>query len=306
MTASAQTAASTEQRILRISVILTVVIAATGVVLGLLSGSMSIVFDGLFSVIDVAMGLLALWVARLVTRAENRTFQYGYWHIEPMTLAFNGGMLMVLCVYAVVNAVGSFLGGGQDVELGWAIGYSAVMATVCFGSYFYERSANSRAKSDLLHLDAQSWLMSALAAVALLVAFVIAWGLGKTPWANLAPFVDPTILGVLSLAMIAMPIKTVRQALTEILLITPTDLDDTIREVMDRIVEKYEFTTYTSYAAKVGRGRFIEIHIVVPHARELGTVRDLDAIRDEISTALGAGESDKWLTIDFTGDSEWT
>ena len=31
---------------------------------------------------------------------ENRTFQYGYWHIEPMSLAFYGGMLMVLCVYA--------------------------------------------------------------------------------------------------------------------------------------------------------------------------------------------------------------
>jgi predicted Co/Zn/Cd cation transporter (cation efflux family) len=33
-----------------------------------MSGSMSIVFDGLFSVVDVAMGVLGLWIARLVTR----------------------------------------------------------------------------------------------------------------------------------------------------------------------------------------------------------------------------------------------
>ena len=102
----------------------------------------------------------------MVTREENRTFQYGYWHIEPMSLAFYGGMLMVLCVYGFVSAVGSFLAGGQEVELGWAIGYSLVMAFVCFGMYFYEKRTNRAAKSEFLHLDAQSWLMSALATAA--------------------------------------------------------------------------------------------------------------------------------------------
>jgi cation diffusion facilitator family transporter len=298
--------AALENRVLKLSILLTVFIAATGVVLGLLSGSMSIVFDGLFSVIDVAMGLLLLWVAGLVKREENRTFQYGYWHIEPMALAFNGGMLMLLCVYAVVNAVSSFLSGGQEVELGWAIGYSVVMATVSFGMYFYERRANRSAKSDFLHLDAQSWLMSALVAAALLVAFVFAWAIAKTPFAYFAPYVDPTILGLLSLVLIAMPVKTVRQALSEMLMITPTELDVTVRSVMDDIVTRHGFTSYTSYAAKVGRGQFIEIHILVPPDLQIGTVGTLDAIREEIGSALGADGAEKWLTIDFTAQEQWT
>jgi cation diffusion facilitator family transporter len=298
--------ATAEQRVLKYSLALTVVIAATGVVLGLLSGSMAIVFDGLYSVIDVAMGALLLWVARLVMREENRTFQYGFWHVEPMALAFNGGMLMILCLYAVVNAVGSFMSGGQSVELGWAIGYSAFMAAVCFGMYFYERSSNRLTKSQLLHLDAQSWLMSALAAAGLLVGFLVAWGLGFTRYAAVAPYVDPAILAVLSLAFVGMPVGTVRQALAEMLLMAPTELDSEVRGVMDRVIEQHGFVSYTSYVAKVGRGKFIEIHIVVPPEHPIGTVAALDAIRDEIGSALGGIGADKWVTIDFTARGEWT
>jgi len=299
------TDAATEQRVLKLSIVLSGVLGGFAVVLGLVSGSMSIVFDGLFSVVDVAMGLLGLWIARLVTRQANRRFQYGYWHIEPMSLAFYGGMLMVLCVYAFFDAVGSLLAGGREVELGPAIGYSLVMTVACFAMYFYEKRTNRAANSQFLHLDAQGWLMSALATAALLVAFVFAWALGSTQYAYLAPFVDPAMLALLSAAMFPIPIRTVRRALSEILLMTPSDLDAEVRRVMDEIVARHGFSGYTSYAVKVGRGEFIEIHIVVAPDWRVGTVADLDAIRDEIAAGLGADRADAWLTVDFTGSEAW-
>lgn len=295
-----------EQRVLIESTVLTAAIAGAGILLGLLSGSMAIVFDGLFSFIDMAMSLLALFVARLVLRESNRRFQYGYWHIEPMALAFNGGMLMLLCIYALVNAIGSLAEGGQDVSLGWAIGYSAAMAAVSFAMYAYERRVNRQVRSQLLTLDIQSWLMTALVAAALLVAFLVAWWLEGTSLAYIAPYVDPGILAILSLALAFMPVKTVRQALAEVLLMTPAELDETVRAAMDDVIARHGFLGYTSYAAKVGRGRFIEIHIVVPSDRELGTVDVLDGIRDEIAVALNAEGPEEWLTIDFTGQEEWT
>ena len=98
--------AAAEQRILRQSIGVTVLVSA----FGLLSGSLSIVFDGVFSTIDAAMSGLALFVSRLVSRpGDDRRFQFGYWHIEPMVLAFNGGTLMLACFYAFLNAVDSFL-----------------------------------------------------------------------------------------------------------------------------------------------------------------------------------------------------
>ena len=71
-----------EQRLLKLSIGVTVLVSLFGVVFGLLSGSLSIMFDGVFSAIDAAMSGLALFASRLVSRDQlNRHFQFGYWHI---------------------------------------------------------------------------------------------------------------------------------------------------------------------------------------------------------------------------------
>src|SRR5215813_5872007 len=187
--------ATAEQRLLRLSIGVTVMVALFGVVFGLLSGSLSIVFDGVFSAIDAAMSGLALFVSRLVSReSSNRRFQFGYWHIEPMVLAFNGGTLMLLCFYAFLNAVDSFLSGGRQLDFDWAILYAVIVCIVCFGMFAYESRANRRIKSDFVRLDAQSWLMSASVTSALLIAFAIASSLHDTRWGYLTPYADPVVL----------------------------------------------------------------------------------------------------------------
>ncbi len=297
--------ADLERRTLRIAMWLTALVAAAGVLVGLVSGSMSIVFDGLFSVVDLAMLSLSSWVSGIVLRSENRRFQYGYWHLEPMALAFNGGMLVLLCLYGVVSAVQSILDGGQSVSLGWALGYSAVVATISFGMWAYERRVNKRVDSEFLRLDTQSWFMTAVVSAALLVAFAFSWWLGQTRYAELAPFIDPAMLGILSAILAFMPVAALRSAVSEVLLIAPHDLERDVRIVMDDVVARHGFLGYTSYSAKVGRGRFIEVHIRVEPQTNLGSVAQVDALRDEIAHAIGGTEDDTWLTVDFTSDERW-
>ncbi len=299
------TPSEAEQKLLKRSIGVTVAFASAGVLLGLVSGSQSIVFDGLFSVIDTLVLLLALTAARLVQREGDRRFQYGYWHIEPMVLAFNGSVLMFLCLYAFINAVGSFLEGGRELELDWALGYAAAACIVTFSMYVYERRENRRVRSELLRLDTQSWLMSALIASALLAAFALAWAIKGTRFAPFAPYVDPSVLALLSLYLITVPIKTVRRALKEILLITPPKLDQAVRTAMDVVIERHGFRKYTSYVAKVGRAYFIEIYIVAPVDFPLSGIAQLDAIRQEISEAIGNPEAYQWMAVSFTADEHW-
>ena len=56
----------TEQTILRYSIIATLIVAAVAVIVGLLAHSFSIVFDGVYMLVDAAMSGLALLVARLI------------------------------------------------------------------------------------------------------------------------------------------------------------------------------------------------------------------------------------------------
>ena len=289
-----------------LSTALTIALAIGGVVLGWAANSMAVLFDGLFAFIDVAMALIALFVARLVTRENDRRFQYGYWHIEPMALAFNGGMLVLLCLYAFVSAVGSLLRGGDEVVLGWALAYAGVSALVSFGVYAYERAENRRVESAFITLDTQSWLMTGLTSTALVVAFGLAWALEANGYTALAPYVDPATLAVLSLAVIPLPVRILREAVSEVLLMTPAELDADVRLAVEEVVRRHGFAGFTTYTAKVGRGRFIEVHVVVEPQRELGTVASLDQIRHEIADALDAHWPQAWLTVDFTADEEWT
>ncbi len=298
--------AAAEQRLLKLSIAVTIGVASVGVVFGLLSGSMSIVFDGVFSAIDAAMSGLALFVSRLVSRvAENRRFQFGYWHIEPMVLAFNGGTLMLLSFYAFLNSIDSLLAGGRQLNFDWAMAYAAAVGVVAFGMFFYARHRNRQIGSDFVRLDVQSWLMSAAITSALLLAFAVAWCLEGTRYAHLTPYADPLILAVLSLILVFVPIHTVRRALTEILLITPPELDARVRQVLDEVVARHGFKTYTSYVAKVGRAQFIEIHVAVPPESPIDSVGEADAIRREISEAIGGEGPHRWITIDFTADPRW-
>lgn len=300
-----QTAAA-EQRLLKLSIAVTIAVAAFGVLFGLLSGSMSIMFDGVFSAIDAAMSGLALFVSRLVSRvADNRRFQFGYWHIEPMVLAFNGGTLMLLCFYAFLNAVDSLLAGGRQLNFDWAMAYAVLVCGTCFGMFFYERRLNQKIGSDFVRLDAQSWLMTGSITSALLVAFAIAASLNGTTYARFAPYADPAVLALLTMILVFVPIRTVRRALQEILLITPPDLDARVRQVMDEAIARHGFKTYTSYVAKVGRAQFIEIHIAVPPESPIDSVGEADTIRREISEAIGGEGPQRWLTIDFTADPKW-
>lgn len=290
---------------LRCSIALTIAVAATGVLFGLLSGSLSIIFDGVFSALDATMSTLALYVVRLLARGENRRFQYGYWHIEPLVLVFNGGVLMLLCFYAFINAVGGLLGGGKLLAFDWAMVYAVLVCAACFGMFFYERRVNRRVKSEFLTLDTQGWMMSGLITSALLVAFGAAWLMEGTRFSHLAHYADPAVLAVLTVCLVGVPFRTVRRALREVFLITPSDLDRKVRAVMDEVVLRHGFKTYTSYVLKTGRARFIEIHVVVPPGFAPDNMAAFDAVRREIGDAIGGEGRERWLTIAFTGDERW-
>ncbi len=77
-----------------------------------------------------------------------------------------------------------------------------------------------------------------------------------------------------------------------------------VQAVMDNVVKERAFLDYSSYIAKVGRGRFVEIHVLVrPESRiDIATA---DAIRRDVSDRLNAATPNFWLTIDFTADRSW-
>ena len=305
---------TTEQSVLRISIIVTFVLAVAGIVFGLLSGSYAIVFDGIYALTDASMTIVALVVSNLIVSSATNTtaagkfakhFTMGFWHLEPMVLGLNGVLLTGAAVYALINAVGSIMSGGRHLSFDQAIIYAVLTMLIAFLMAAYATRANKTIGSNFIALDAKAWVMTGSLSAALLLAFIFGFFIQGTKLQWMSPYVDPVALALVCLIVIPMPVGTIKQAFADILLVTPADLRDHVDRVAAEIVQRYNFLSYRSYVARVGRGRQIELYFIVPPDGPAKKLEEWDHIPDEIGEAIGGEGPDRWLTIAFTTDPEW-
>lgn len=306
---------ASEQGILRLSIAVTLLLAGGGILFGLLSGSFSIVFDGVYSLADASMSGLALIVATLISkhtatgessRRLAERFNMGFWHLEPMVLALNGTLLCGVTLYALINALGSLLAGGKSLDFGFAIIYALVATIACFSLAILEFRANRAIRSDFVALDAKAWVMSGSISLALLIAFLLGELSAGTAYAWLAPYVDPAVLAIICVVILPLPLLTIRQALADILLVTPPALKLHVDEVAEAVVAREGFLGYEAYVAKVGRALQVELYFIVPADWPARTLDDWDRLRNAIGEAIGDAGPHRWLTIAFTTDPAWS
>lgn len=305
---------TSEQGLLRTSIAVTLFIASIGIAFGLASGSFSIVFDGVYSLVDASMSGLSLMVVRLITshasslqmsRKLRERFTMGFWHLEPMVLALNGILLSGVAIYALINAVSSLLEGGRHLEFGIAMVYAALTVTACVSIAVIEGKANRKLRSDFVAMDVKGWVMSASITAALLIAFCFGYAVQGTSLEWVSPYIDPAVLALVCLVIVPLPMSVVRQALADIFLVTPGDLKQHVDAVAQAFVERHGLQSYRAYVAKVGRSREIELYFIVPPHMAAKTIEQWDAWRNEIGEAIGGEGPNRWLTVVFTGDPEW-
>ena len=300
----------TEQQALRTSLVAILALAALGIGFGLVSGSSAIVFDGVFSLMDAVMSIVSIAVAGLIARSTtvglSRRFSMGYWHFEPMVLAVNALMMIAVTVYALVDSVSAILGGGRDIEFGPAIAYAVIVLvlTVVIGTLEYR--ANRRIDSALVAIDVKGWVMAGGVTAALLVAFTIGLLIDGTRFAWAMPYVDPAVLALVALVLIPVPLGTLRRALAEVALVTPSALRDEAERVALRVVEEEGFTESFVYTAQVRRARRVEATFLVPEDLPARPLADWDRIRQRVTDELGGGDPNHWITVFFTTRRELT
>jgi cation diffusion facilitator family transporter len=295
---------SAEQATLKFSIALTILLGVLGVASGFATGSQAIIFDGMYSFVDVVPTVVSLLVVKLIHRGPSHRFQYGYWHLEPLVAVLRDSILGVACIYAAVDALTTLASGGHDVEYGPAAWWAAALCLIGLAMTVGLSRRARTLQSPMLELDARSWMVSAFLSLALLVGFVIAMALGGTRFQNWVPYLDAIALLSMALIMLPMPLLGLWRSMREVLQVAPGELNQQVHDVMNGMVKDRGFLDYSSYIAKVGRGRFVEIHVLVSPESRIDTAT-ADEIRSDISARLNAASPAFWLTIDFTADRRW-
>src|SRR3954463_10430748 len=91
---------SEEQSTLKFSISLTVLLGVLGVASGLNTGSQAIIFDGMYSFVDVIPTIISLVVVKLIAQGSSHRFQYAYWPPDPLVAVFRNSILVVAGGYA--------------------------------------------------------------------------------------------------------------------------------------------------------------------------------------------------------------
>ena len=296
--------ANAEQRTLKFSIALTVFLGLLGVASGLVTNSQAIIFDGMYSFVDVVPTVVSLLVVKLIARGTSHRFQYGFWHLEPLVAVLRDAILAVACIYAAIDAIKALTSGGHAVEYGRAALWAGILCVIGFAMTLFLRRRAKALQSPMLEVDARSWVVSTFLSLGLLIGFAIAAALAGTAWQGWIPYLDAIALLSMALIMLPMPLIGLWRSMSDVLQVAPNELDARVHTVMDSVVKEHQFLEYSSYIAKAGRGRFVEIHVLVTPETRID-IATADAIRADVSQRLNAGAPTFWLTIDFTADRRW-
>ena len=280
------------------------------VVFTMLTRSGAILLDGFYSLVTLSMSLLTLKVAGLLLKGRSRQYQFGYYGFEPLINTIKGIIVLSVTLFALVSAIESLLHGGRPLEVGNALIFALISTAVCFSMALILRTFAQRLESPLLAVDARDWLVDAFISGAIAIAFGFAFFLSQTDRTALLPYVDPTLVSCIAIAVIPIPIRTVIEGVNQLLAGAPDPaLEDSIRqslnEVAEDFAEDYPIQQLQLQMAQIGRALCVSIQILVPAQFRVGHVQELDQIRAQFTDAIEAVHPYTDIDMCFTGDEQW-
>jgi len=291
---------SSDDRALLLSTWTSAGFAVVAVGWGLLAGSQLIVFDGLYSSASVLLSLMAVAALRTARRGPDERYPWGREIWEPLTVVVKAAALGGLSVYALVGGVGDVLAGGREVEVGLAVVYGVASTLVGIAVTVALRRRARAGSSDLVRAEAAEWTGDTLLSVGVLAGFVVAAALQQAGRADLARYVDPVMVVVVSAAFLPVPVRLMVAGFREVLtMAAPAAVQEAVVALVGRLGAEYGFAEPVVRVSKVGGRLDLDVVFLVG---DNTTVRRCDAARTELDRRLAAAGHHVSLSTGFTTD----
>ena len=290
-----------EQRVLRVSMLIGVALCALGIGWGIVGGSQMILFDGVYALVGISLTWIALWASRIVDAGPTTRYPWGREALTPMVIAFQGMALFATCAYAVVDAVMTIRAGGSEVTGASGVGYGLISLAAAVIAYLWIR--RNTAHSDLMAAEATQWMAGAALSVGMVVGFGAVVVVSGSAWEGAGRYIDPAMVIAACVVLVPAPFKMVRSTLVELLEGAPGEqVQQPVRSAIDEVRREFGLGDHHLRMAKAGRKLYVEVDFVVP---EDYVVRDEDRVRHTLLDRLECLPHDVWLSVEFTSDPNW-
>lgn len=233
-----------------------------GLVLGLMVGSLVIVFDGVYSLVSLLLTLLSLAASRYIQAPSAGRFPFGKAMIEPIVIVVKASVILAIVSYSLYSAVTAMFSGGREVNASIATIFGIINVLGCSYAWWYIARKSKQFSSGLINAETKQWQMDTLLSLAVTVGFVVAWAMTLTPYAELNVYADPAMMILMSFYFIKVPYDMLKEAVRELLMMSPSKeiiqtVDQTVQAVDNELDQRLELAGVT----KVGQELRVDVEL---------------------------------------------
>ncbi|MGR5444485.1 cation diffusion facilitator family transporter [Vibrio jasicida] len=253
-----------ENRILTFSALLASGFAVGGMVLGLLVGSIVIVFDGVYSLVSLLLTLLSLAASYYISKPSKSIFPFGKAVLEPIVIAIKAAVILIVVAFSLFSAVTALMSGGREVDASIATIFGVVNVVGCGYAWWFMTKKSRRFSSGLIEAEKKQWQMDTLLSVAVTAGFIAAWLVSLTPYAHYAVYADPMMMLLMGFYFLKVPFDMLVGALRELLMMTPSkELCQSVGKDVSDIEKVTEHQLKLAGVTKVGQELRVNVDVHV-------------------------------------------
>lgn len=263
-------------KIARLSVASNSLLIVMKLVVGIISGSVSIISEAIHSSMDLLAAIIAFFAVKVSDTPPDEKHPYGHGKIENISGVIEGILILVAAALIISEAVKKLMGESFEIEavgIGAAVMFvSAVVNTIVSRRlYKVARETSSVAlEADALHLKTDVYTSLGVAAgLGLIMLTGITW-------------LDPVIAILVALFIVRESMILLGKAFFP-LLDTSWDKEE-IRELEDNL-GRMKVNYHDLRTRIAGNYRFIDIHVEIPEYESVGNAHIYcDSIEDELKS----------------------
>jgi cation diffusion facilitator family transporter len=249
------------RQVLLITLGLNLAVLAIKAVVGVWTGSLSILADALHSITDSSSNVLGLVAIQFASPYPDRDHPYGHQKFESVAALGIVGFLAIACFEIFKGAIERIISGGKDVEIS-ATGIWLMLVVLGINIFvtYYERRVGERIGSSILIADAHHTMSDVWVTIMVIAGLIGIWlgNLNNIPWLKwLDVFLAfPVALLVFRSGWEVMKLNL--PTLVDEMAIAPEAVEEIARSV-EGVINCHDIAS----RGVVGRQVFIEMHMIV-------------------------------------------
>jgi cation diffusion facilitator family transporter len=264
-------------KIARLSIFSNTLLISMNLVVGIISGSVSIISEAIHSSMDLIAAIIAFFAVKISDTPPDTRHPYGHGKVENISGVIEALLIFVAAIWIIFEATRKLLGEEIVLEKIW-IGsiimlISAIVNTIVSKKlYKVAKETKSIAlEADALHLKTDVYTSAGVAAgLGLIILTDIKW-------------LDPVVAILVALFIIRESYFLLRRAFTPLM---DTAWGENEIEDLERKLNQMEVNYHDLRTRVAGNYRFIDIHVEIPEEVSVGDAHKYcDIIENELTAS---------------------